>query len=220
MTLKEILEVGAAVITSLGGGGAIVFALSGYLGKRWADDALAKQKQDYAQLNIAFTQQLDLATRRVQIELDALGHLHKLRTQSEFQRISELWKSIALVERFFHGLAKPEDSSKPSKSAWSFEFCKKVMDAQFMWREEMLSIPKHLSQAAGALLIIAGDEQERVFQCPDPFISILDVKARSDFFVQRAKRLSEFVTGINKLEPMMREYLQGTKSPTTQEQHS
>jgi hypothetical protein len=29
-------------------------------GKRWADRALEKQKQEYAQLNIAFTSQLDL----------------------------------------------------------------------------------------------------------------------------------------------------------------
>jgi hypothetical protein len=211
MTAKETWDVAAAVIVSLGGGGAIVFALSGYLGKRWADQALAKQKQDYAQLNIAFTHQLDLATRRVQISLDALGHLHKLRTESEFQRLSEFWKSIVIVERYFHGLAKPEDSSKPSKSEWSREFCKKVMDAHFMWREEMLSIPKHLSQAAGTLLLIAADEQDLVYQCLDPFISIVDTKARSDFFARRAQRLLEFTTGINKLEPMMREYLQGTK---------
>ncbi len=37
----------ATVIGSLGGGSIIVFGLSGYLGKRWADRALEKQKQEY-----------------------------------------------------------------------------------------------------------------------------------------------------------------------------
>src|ERR1700731_1947465 len=94
MTPKEILEVALTVIGSLGGGGLIVFGLSGYLGKRWADRALEKQKQEYAQLNIAFTNQLDIATRRLQIELDAQGLLQKLRVESEFERVKELWRRI------------------------------------------------------------------------------------------------------------------------------
>jgi hypothetical protein len=84
MTPKEILEVALTVIASLGGGGVIVFGLSGYLGKRWADRALEKERHEYTKLNMEFTQQLDLATRRIQIELDAIGHLHKLKTESEF----------------------------------------------------------------------------------------------------------------------------------------
>ena len=60
MTPKEILEVALTVIASLVGGGAIVFGLSGFLGKVWADRALSKQKQEYDQLNIAFTHQLGL----------------------------------------------------------------------------------------------------------------------------------------------------------------
>ncbi len=65
VSLKDVFEVAAAVIVSLGGGGAIVFRLSGFLGKLWADRALQTQKeeserqleeqrQQYAQLNISF----------------------------------------------------------------------------------------------------------------------------------------------------------------------
>jgi hypothetical protein len=88
MSVKDILEVALTVIASLGGGGAIVFALSSYLGKRWADRALEKQKQDYAHLKIEFTNQLDIE-RRLQIELDAQGLLQKLRIESEFEKIKE-----------------------------------------------------------------------------------------------------------------------------------
>ena len=37
MSFEDVAKVGAAVIISLGGGGAIVFGLSGFLGKAWVD---------------------------------------------------------------------------------------------------------------------------------------------------------------------------------------
>jgi hypothetical protein len=106
MTPKEIFEVALTVIGSLGGGGLIVFGLSGYLGKRWADRALEKQKQEYAQLNIAFTNQLDIATRRLQIALDAQGLLLKLRIESEFERVKELWRRIVVLRDAFWSMPK------------------------------------------------------------------------------------------------------------------
>jgi hypothetical protein len=104
MNAAEIWKVAAAVIASIGGGGAIVLGLSGYLGKIWADRGLEKQKQEYAQLNIAFTHQLELASKQVQMELDRLGHLHKLRAESEFQKLGELWKSIARLRFAYSAL--------------------------------------------------------------------------------------------------------------------
>jgi hypothetical protein len=104
MTPKDILEVALIVIGSLGGGGLIVFGLSGYLGEVWADRALEKQKQEHTQLNIAFTNQLEIAKRRLQIELDAQGLLQRLRIESEFERIKELWKRIVILKDAFRAL--------------------------------------------------------------------------------------------------------------------
>jgi hypothetical protein len=53
VTAKEVVEIAATVIATLGGGGAIVLGPSGYLGRRWAEGALEKQRQEYAQLSIA-----------------------------------------------------------------------------------------------------------------------------------------------------------------------
>jgi len=64
MTITEILESGASVIVSLGGGAAIVFGLSSYLGKRWADRALQDQRQEHARLNLELTHQLGLLTEQ------------------------------------------------------------------------------------------------------------------------------------------------------------
>ena len=43
MTFKEIIEIGASVVVSLGADGATVFGFSGYLGRIWADRALERQ---------------------------------------------------------------------------------------------------------------------------------------------------------------------------------
>jgi hypothetical protein len=148
MNTKEVWEVALAVIASLGGGGLIVFGLSGYLGKLWADRALEKQKHEYAKLNIAFTQQLDLATRRIQVELDALGHLHKLAIESEFEKIRELWKKIAALRTAFYNLPKAgfrlvlADAAKQhERELKASEIFIDNINALFdVWTGEMLSI--------------------------------------------------------------------------------
>ena len=54
VTFKEVVAVSSAIVVSLGGGGAIVYRLSGFLGKLWADRALQEQQQKFAQLNLQF----------------------------------------------------------------------------------------------------------------------------------------------------------------------
>ena len=74
MTFTEIAELAAAVIASIGGGGAIVLGLSGYLGRIWADRAVEKlraenardlerERQEFARLNAEFTLQLKASQR-------------------------------------------------------------------------------------------------------------------------------------------------------------
>lgn len=45
--LSELLKITALVITSLGGGGAVVFGLSNWLGKVWADRLMQKERAAY-----------------------------------------------------------------------------------------------------------------------------------------------------------------------------
>src|SRR5258708_31964829 len=166
MTPKEILEVALAVVGSLGGGGAIVFGLSSYLGKVWADRGLEKQKQEYAQLNIAFTNQLGIATRRLQIELDTVGHLRKLTVESEFEKLNALWKSLAAVEITFGTLPRVDmelrNFTEEQKQQYCFDlsmrFSKSVNEARTVWRQEALSIPPHIEKETAELLLVASDE--------------------------------------------------------------
>jgi hypothetical protein len=221
MSVKEVLEVAATVIGGLGGGGLIVFGLSGYLGKRWAESALNRQRQEYAQLNIALTQQLDLTTRRVQAELDTLSHLRKLKIELELEKVRELWKKIAIVRTAYHNVPKAggglafadaEQQHKHQVNA-SLDFSKSLSELFNVWSQEMLSIPEHIADATLKLIDIARLEEYYALLYPDPFapgaMAAFDGNTSAAFFNQRADRLGQFVTGAKEIESMMRKHIRG-----------
>jgi hypothetical protein len=224
MTLKDVLEISTAVILSLGGGSGIVLGLSNYIGKRWADRALEKQKQEYTKLNIEFSNQLDIAKRRLQIELDALGHLHKLRTQAEFEKLQELWKRIVTLRQAFWDLPKAGFAFRPREKEKQKEFNVKSsqrfldvsQDAQLFLNEQALAVPKPIADAANSVLRIAHSELAQVIMYPDPFdpdaMGQLDPETRRQFFDDRIKNMNAFDTESDKLEQMMRDYLQGREA--------
>lgn len=218
MNVKEVLEIALTVIGSLGGGGLIVFGLSGYLGKLWADRALERQRHEYAQLNIGLTHQLDLVTRRVQVELDALGHLQKLRTESEFQIASELWKRIAVLRDSLGFLPKKGFSIRLADQKTQHEivfrtnglFIQHLREAYELLNQEALSIPKDIVDAARELIRIAHLEQSNVLLYPDPFDPSMKetcpAEERALVLDERSKHLEEFEAKADKLEAMMRKH--------------
>ena len=48
MTATEVFEVGGAVLLSLGGASALLFGLSSWLGKVWAERILSREKAEQA----------------------------------------------------------------------------------------------------------------------------------------------------------------------------
>jgi hypothetical protein len=90
MNWTSAFQLASAIIASLGGGGALVFGLSSYLGRIWADRALEMERHKYAEMLQAAKGELDKATNRYQVELDSLGLVHKLRTTEEFSRLGQL----------------------------------------------------------------------------------------------------------------------------------
>jgi hypothetical protein len=211
-----------------------VFGLSGFLGKLWAQRGLEKQRQEYTRLNLEFSHQLDLASRRLQIELDAIGHLHRLRTESEFQKIRELWERIAVLRDAFGAIPKAgfafvsPDKDKQHKYhiETSQEFTRRFSEARELLIEETLAIPKEIADAARDLLTIAQEEVMQAIQYPDPFdantMVLFNDKARADFFDARSRNLKEFTTRADRLEATMRQYLRGNKTdepPKAASQH-
>jgi len=228
MRLSEVLEIAASIIASLGGGGAIVFGLSGYLGKIWADRGLERQRHEYSQLNIAFQSQIDVASRRLQVELDALGLVHKLRTQEEFNRLAGLWKRVANLRNSFAGLAQlgitlaPGDAEERKK--WNlnkreqFDTC--LNDALMFLAEEALFIPKHICVVAESATRAAVLEQYN-FAGVGPYveteISTLSsreevsgiVEMRQQYSKAKAEAFKEFSEAIEQLETLMRRHIAG-----------
>jgi hypothetical protein len=225
MTPKDAFEVAGSVILSLGGGGAIVLGLSGYLGKVWADRGLEKQRQEYTRLNLEFNHKLDLASRRIQMQLDTLGHLYKLQTESEFHKISELWKKLSYLRTAFsciprHGFALVSPDPQIRHDAHvraSNRFIASWNEAYETWSAETLSIPKNISNATGALLNIANLELFNAIEYPDPFdgtsMVMFDAVGRQQFFDDRTNRLNDFITKSENLQTMMRDYLQVPSDP-------
>jgi hypothetical protein len=172
------------------------------------------------QLNLRFQSELDLASKRLQVELNRLEHLHKLRTQTEFEKMFALWKQIAILHVEFCRLPRLEEdglltgmtveqkSEVRLKASMRFTAC--VNDTFRMWNEEQLAIPEQISMAAAAAISIAHEEQKFVFRYPDPFIE-LDLtpeKARSECFARRAANVDTFGNKAMDLLDMMRTYLQ------------
>ena len=236
MNAYEAWKLAAALIASLGGGGAIVLGLSGYFGKIWADRGLERQKQEYAkllerqkqeyaELSIRLTNQLELASKRVQVELDRLGVLNKLRSESEFQELVELWKGIARLRFAFGRLPNEKYDLQASADAvphhrvylkFSAQFEKRLCEVVELWSEKALSIPQNILQMSGQVLNIAEDEWVFVQRYPDPFdgtaLELSDQKALADFRERRSKHWNDFFLKSEELLAAMRKHLQGNQA--------
>jgi hypothetical protein len=69
MTLTDVYEIAGAVMISLGGAAAILFAFSSWLGKVWAERILSKEKAKYAEDLESFKKKLVLETESHKIRL-------------------------------------------------------------------------------------------------------------------------------------------------------
>jgi hypothetical protein len=114
MTFVEIVQIGASVIVSLGGAGAIVLGLSNYLGKVWADRALEKQRQEHTRLNLELTHQLGLMTEQVRNSLQMAALEHQVR----FSKLHE--KRAEVIVQVYEGLVEARLEGKRFIAADAF----------------------------------------------------------------------------------------------------
>jgi hypothetical protein len=85
MNYQEVLEIGAAVIASLGGAGAIVLASSSYFGKIWANKLMESDKAKYARDLESLKNDLTNETESYKLKLKK----SELIFQKEFEATSE-----------------------------------------------------------------------------------------------------------------------------------
>jgi hypothetical protein len=213
MSFKDALELGTAIITSLGGGGALVFGLSGYLGKRWADSALEQEKHKYSELLMTAKSELDRATSRYQVELDKLGLVHKLRTTEEFSHLAMLWKHMAILQSAFNSAVArglrfvPPDKDEREKfeARLRQDYEKARSEAHRFFLEEKLFIPKAIADSAESTLMQAIREGISY----DLFSGHHDHDVRRQYTDNALKFLEDFHGGMIALEVLMRDHIDG-----------
>ena len=211
MSFGDALELGTAIVASLGGGGALVFSLSGYLGKIWADRALEREKHEYAELLLTAKSELDKASSRYQVELDALGLVHKLRTTEEFSHLGLLWKHMAILQYAFNasvgsGLRTvPADQEERQKyeAKLRSEYIDALYEARKFLLEEKLFVPKSIADLAEANLKEALKESTLF----DLFATHYDPGVRRHYSEDGSKCLDKFNAGMESLESLMREHI-------------
>lgn len=90
----EILKLVGAVLFSLGGGGAIVFALSSWLGKVWASRILENEKKGH-QLEIEkYKSELVLELNKINSLNEKAVHITKIQYDKEFEIYQDIWEKL------------------------------------------------------------------------------------------------------------------------------
>jgi hypothetical protein len=101
MELKEALELSGVILGSLGGGAAIIFGFSSWLGKVWANRLMEKEKAEYAQALESLRSRLTQDTESYKIKLKKSEFLF----QKEFEAASEF---VALKRSFLPTYSHPD----------------------------------------------------------------------------------------------------------------
>ncbi len=101
MTTTELLELSAAILASIGGGGAIILGMSSWLGKVWAERILNKEKSKYAEDLEAFRNKLTFATESHKIKLKKSEFIFA----KEFEAASTL---VSLVRDISPQISRPD----------------------------------------------------------------------------------------------------------------
>ena len=86
MDVSSTFHVALAVLASLGGGGLLVFGLSSWLGKVWANRILESDRRRYRE-----------EIERLRGELEKAVYAHRVQFETEFSALSEIWAKLSAV---------------------------------------------------------------------------------------------------------------------------
>lgn len=90
----EAIELAAALITGLGGGGAIVFGLSSWIGKVWANRILEKEKAEHSKEIEHYKSELNKELQRVNAIQDKALYISKAQYDNEYRIYQEIWEKM------------------------------------------------------------------------------------------------------------------------------
>ncbi len=94
MTWQTVLEIVATAIASVGGAGAIIWALSSFFGKMWANKILEKQKAEYQKDIEEYKSALSRELENVKATNERLTYISKVQYDIEISAIKDLTREI------------------------------------------------------------------------------------------------------------------------------
>ena len=105
--MKQVFEVAGAMIFSLGGGAAIVFALSSWLGKVWANRILEKEKAEHSKEIEYYKSELNKELNRINAMQDKALHISKGQYDYEYKIYQEIWGALQNIIRMIENISFP-----------------------------------------------------------------------------------------------------------------
>lgn len=126
MNENSIFYVALTVIGSLGGGGAIVWALSAHLGKMWATRYFEKIKFDYQKEIESYKYQLELIKERT-----------SRYTTQQFDLYNKLYNSLYELKKKADNLWEVADSRNLSAFSKQLGLTKEEVERNYLFIEEM-----------------------------------------------------------------------------------
>jgi hypothetical protein len=204
--LRNVFEIGGAILLSVGGAGAVLFALSSWLGKVWAARILEQDRKKYSEELEAIKEkhsanlsrlngELEATNRRLQAELDKSTHVYRIQFEKEFQALVEIWKAVSEVRSKITHL-RPIMSLGPSDRTQALE----ALERRFrVFREAMFALQSAIydqgpfydervyDEVKKLLMIAKSEDLEMQLSPPEP-LSFEWFKAgekhRTDFVAQ------------------------------------
>ena len=94
MSPKEILEISATVIASLGGSSAIILGLSKWFGKLWANLILEEEKAKHQKEIEGYKSNLSKELARINAIQDQALYISKNQYDNEYKIYQKIWQSL------------------------------------------------------------------------------------------------------------------------------
>lgn len=134
MTWDETFKIVTAMLASVGGAGVIIFALSSWLGKVWANRILAKEKSELARL-----------TKEHEIRFSQL-HLERAETIKKlYVELVDLDESMVSLLKYYQGVDEPNMEKKAEAMKQAHQtFISTVYKNKIYFSKEMCEIMERL----------------------------------------------------------------------------
>jgi len=207
MMPKEAWETAGAVLASVGGGGAIVVALSGWLGKVWAERILAADRAKYAREIEELKGSLERTTRILQGEIDKTLFVSKTHFETEFNLLREIWANVSEV-RGPMSLLRPM-SGYPAGRAQQEEHFSRIFETFLAKLDRFRTAVDNNSPFYPQEIFLVLDGLIRIAQGErDDLIHNLDERFGMGWFQRGKENFRAFMLQVDKCSGLIRERLE------------